>query len=376
MLRRFIVCVCFLFSLAHHSVCFSATEGKELHLSFDQAENEVLGRFQQDIPRIESITNKVAIYEVTVSGTLPDNYSDTLRSKLGRLILTSNRLRLIDCPQCQVARLVKDEKGELRYESTSEEKGRPGKMASEVGVKELLYAELNYSSSDVTLRIRVVSASDQEILWTGEYSTSGLVRDRGKLVNKEYNYEVLTNGDSLSQMIIGEIAFSMVFSPGVLWIPTIDEGSGSQRLFYPSIDIVIGEKFDSGYKRFGFLFGAAANAAEGAGIGRALPFVIRVAPQFRYTFNPYNTSFARISIAGEMGGLISTGLATAYVGFGPEVTMVKRFSVSLTPMYMLPTTVKGGRILVAGEQGLTSQAQPDQGKFGGFALLLKGSMNW
>src|SRR5258708_3071922 len=74
---------------------------QELHLSFDQAENEVLGMFQRDLPRLEALGQKLAIFEASVSGALPANYSSSLRNKLERIVLTSNKLRLVDCPQCQ-----------------------------------------------------------------------------------------------------------------------------------------------------------------------------------------------------------------------------------------------------------------------------------
>jgi hypothetical protein len=351
---------------------------RELRISFEQAENEVLVRFRQDLPRIEALTTKLAIYEAKASGDLPANYSESFRNKLSRIVLTSNKLHLMDCSQCQVSRLIKDPEGQLRYEAFSEEPGRPAKVAAELKVSELLYADLQYNQSDLRLRVRLVTVPSQEVLWTAEYSTSDLIKDRGKLVEKEYDMESIGRGDSLSQVIVGEIAFSCVFSPGIIWVPTIDEGRGSSRVFMPSVDLVIGEKYDSGHKRFGFLFGGAFNAADGSTAGgKMLPWMLRIAPQYRYTFNPYNTSTIRYSIAGEIGGLISASLVTAYAAVGPEFQLVKRFSVSAMPMYILPTTVKGGTSITIAENGqVNNQAQPDQGKFGGFGVIIKGSLNW
>lgn len=355
----------------------AAPQEKALHITFDQAENEVLGMFRQDLPRLEGLTSKFSIFEVTATGTLPNNYIASLKSKLERVTLTSNKLRVIDCPQCQVSRLVKDAEGKLRYEVISEEPGRAGRLAKQIGVEDLLYADVNYTSSDLRLRVRLVKADNGELLFSREYSTADLVKRRDNLIKKEYGIEDVGQGDSLSRMLIGEIAFTVAFSPGTMLLPTIDDGKGSSRMFYPSIDILIGEKFDGGHKRFGFLFGAAVNAAEQAEVGKLLPYAIRFAPQYRYTFNPYDTSFARYSILTEMGGLLSAGMVTAYAGFGPEVTIVRRFSLSLMPMYILPANVKGVQIVNATEgKPDATVTTPDQGRFGGFAILLKGTMNW
>lgn len=350
---------------------------KLIHMPFEKAETEVLSRFRQDLAVLEKSVNKIAVYQVAATGRLPSDYSQSLRQKIEEIILTSKQIQLIDCSKCQVSRLVKDDEGNLRYEAFSEEPGRPAKIASELGVDYLLYVDMNYTQSDLALRTRAVRVASGEVAWTNEYSAASTLQDRERIAAKEYGLEQTTGGDSVSHIIIGEIAFSVVLSPGIAWLPTIESNYYSSRAMYPSVDFLIGEKYDNGHKRFGFLFGAIVKAAEDTAYEKQLPWAIRIAPQFRYTFNPYNTSSARVSILSELGGFVSDRLATAYISVGPEMMMVKRFSLALMPMFILPVSMGGDKVVVEKDDGTfdtTSSSSAD--RFGGFGVLLKGSMNW
>jgi hypothetical protein len=121
-----------------------------IHVGFSEAEADVIGLFKKDLHHLEGLTPKTALFEVTAAGTmLPDNYSTSFRSKLERLIVGAKNLRLLDCPQCQVSRLVKDGEGKLHYEAVSEEPGRAAKVAKELGVDDLLYAHIDYSPGEL-----------------------------------------------------------------------------------------------------------------------------------------------------------------------------------------------------------------------------------
>lgn len=347
-----------------------------LRISFEKAENEVLALFARDLPKIEKVTTELAIYEVRASGQLPPDYTKGFRSKLERILLTSKVLRLKDCPSCDESRLIREEDGQLRYETHNSDPQRPYRIATQIGVGHLLYAELNYTPEDLQLRVRLVDTTLKQIQWTSEYSTADVVKTRERVVTGETE-DTLAHGDSLSRVIIGEIAFTTVVAPGVLYLPSINSGAGSSPLFYPAADLFIGEKYDRGRKRFGFLFGAAINMGKGSSTGKPLPFLIRIAPQFRYTFNPYNVSSARYSVSGELGALFSAGMVTAYVGIGPEITMMERFSVSLTPMYIIPASVAGALVLNQRPDGSFENVPGAEiGKFGGFAMMVKGNINW
>ncbi len=346
-----------------------------LRVTFEKAENEVVSLFGRDIPKLEQIATDLVLYEVRLTGALPEGYEKSLRNKLERILLTSKTLRLKDCPSCEQSRLIREADGRLRYEEQNSDPVRPYRLASELGAKHLLFIEVSYTPEDFQLRARLVESSRKEVSWAAEYSTSDVVASREQLVNSGSNS--LEQSDALSRVLIGEIAFTTVLAPGVLYMPSINTGSGTSPLFYPSVDLLIGERYDRGRKRFGFIFGAAVNMATGPIRGKPLPFAIRVAPQFRYMFNPYNISSARYSISGELGTVISAGVVTAYIGVGPELTMMQRFSVSLTPMYILPAQVAGSQVLTQQPDG-TFQNAPgsDIGKLGGLALMAKGNINW
>jgi hypothetical protein len=50
---------------------FAEQKTKLVHIPFEKAETELLSRFQQDLPRLERIADKVALYQVSATGNLP-----------------------------------------------------------------------------------------------------------------------------------------------------------------------------------------------------------------------------------------------------------------------------------------------------------------
>jgi hypothetical protein len=145
--------------------------------------------------------------------------------------------------------------------------------------------------------------------------------------------------------------------------------------FMPAADIVIGETFDHGYKRFGLEVSGAFNAGASPDTGKPLPFALLIGPQYRYTFNPYNVSQAKYSLFGGAGGFISSGLTSGYISLGLEMTMIRKFSVSLAPMYIFPVSVNGPQILGQSPDG-TIQNQPGAkiGNFGGVGIAARVNM--
>lgn len=351
-----------------------------LRVPFEKAENEVLDLLKRDLSKLEDAAQEVSVYEIKTSGRLPQDYRRDLRAKIERTLLHSKRLKIKQCTACEQARVYRDEKGEVKYESSSTDLSRPAKLASEIGVDHFLYAEMSYTPEDLQLRVRLVEPTSGQIRWTKDYSTADVVKTREGM--NDADSDELGHRDSLARVLLGEIAFTTVLSPGVGILPTIDNGSGASMTAYPSFDLFIGEKFDRGRKVFGFLLGGTFTIGNTGGMeenngSKPLPWALRMAPRFRYVFNPYSMTTARFSIAGEVGGLISTGLATAYVGLGPEIAMINRFSVSLTPLYIFPGTVTGTQVFTQSPDGGFSEAGAKaSGKFGGAGILFKASINW
>lgn len=356
----------------------SSDDVEWLRVPFHQAEDQVLELFQRDLPKLEDKAREVAVFETKVSGSLPSDYRRHFRAKLERTLLTSKQLKIKQCQNCEQARIYRDEKGEVKYESSSSDLSRPAKIASEIGVDHFLYAEINYTPEDLQMRVRMVNASTGELRWAKDYSTADVVKTRENL--NDADADELGHRDSLARVLIGEVAFTTVLSPGFGILPTIDKGNGTGVTGYPSVDLFLGEKFDRGRKVFGFLIGGTFTVGEADEKSRKepLPWALRVAPRFKYVFNPYNIVTARYSIAGEIGGFISSGLATAYVGLGPEIAMIKRFSVSLTPIYIFPASIKGTQVFNQSSDGsFASAGTPDSsGRFGGFGVLMKANLNW
>jgi hypothetical protein len=345
-----------------------------LKIPYDKAENEVLSLLQRDLPKIAESANDLAIYEVRTSGQLPVDYHRTFRSKLERVILTSKNIKVKQCINCEESRLYKTDSGELRYESFSTDPARPAQIASQIGVGHLVYCELAYSPEDLQLRVRVTKPTTGEILWSKDYSTADVVKTRQAL--NDSDPDELGHRDSFSRVMIGEIAFTTVLSPGVSIVPSIDVGNGSQLISMPAVDIFIGERYDRGRKFFGFQIGAGFNMTGASPQVKPLPWMMKVGPKIGYVFNPYNTTTARYSITGELGGIISTGLATGYIGIGPEVTMIHRFSVSLTPIYAFKGSVTNSQTLIQQDDNTFTSTEEGGGKWGGLGILAKACIHW
>ncbi len=346
-----------------------------LKIPYEKAENEVLALFQRDIVRLEESADSVAVFEVKTVGQLPPSYHKIFRAKLERVLLTSKKIKVKDCTGCEEARLIRTEKGEMRYESESTEPGRATKLSSQLGTDHLLYADLTSTSEDVRLRVRMIDGATGSLTWTKEYSTADIIKTREALTDSGSGD--LGTSDSLARVIIGEIAFTTILSPGVSFMPSIDTGSGTSSALLPSFDLFIGEKFDRNRKAFGLQVGAMANLGSSPNQGKPLPWAMKLGPQFRYYFNPYSMTTARWALHFEIGAMISTGVTTPYVGLGPEMSMINRFSLSVMPIFILNADVSDTQILVQQADGSIPSSSPIKtGTFGGFGGVAKVNINW
>lgn len=348
-----------------------------LRVPFDKAENELLKLFQKDLPEVAKQSSEFVLYDIRVTGNISPAYAAEFKRKLETTLLSSGKIRLKDCPQCDESRVVRTESGEVRYESRSSDPARPARIAHETGVDHLLSAELEYTPEEVKLRLRLVQASTGTLAWTAGYSTADVIQTRESLADGEAR---IGKGESLSHVLIGEIAFTTVVSPGVSFLPGYSPSGQATRTAYPSLDILIGEKFDRGHKRFGFLIGTSLTLGEKQNPmsdTTHIPWFLRFAPQFRYTFNPYAAKNARYSIVSEVGGLISLGYSSAYLALGAEAQMINRFSVSVIPAYVMKASLKSSTQLYEQPDGSwNSSGQRELAKIGGLALFVRGNINW
>ncbi|MGZ3687702.1 MAG: hypothetical protein ACXVBW_05350 [Bdellovibrionota bacterium] len=330
--------------------------------------------FQRDLSKLEENVTALAIYEVKTTGRLPPAYHQSVKNKLERVLLTSKKLGLKDCRNCQEARLIKTEDGQVRYEAYSTDNVRMAKIANDIGAGTLLFAEESYTPEDLQLRVRAVSAESGKLEWSKEYSTADVTKTREGL--NDAGPDELGHRDALANVVIGEIAFTFELSPGMDFLPSIDGGGGYSLTTMPALDLFIGEKFDRGRKAFGFLLGAALNPGIAPASGTPLTFIAKIAPQFRYCFNPTNVTTARWSLLSELGAMIAPGMATAYAGIGPEITMIRRFSIGVSPIYILPANVASSSNLTQGSDGSFTPSTSSVGKFGGFGILTRVSVTF
>jgi hypothetical protein len=352
-----------------------------IKVPFDQAENEVLALLKQDLPKIRKKAQRITIIGVRLRGAIPKGESITAREKIERVFLSDTQFEVKDCKACTEAKLIRGEDGQLRYEALSIEDSRVKEKLLALGTDGVLEAELAYHPEDLKVLIKIVHPETHELLFSKQYSTADIIKTRQNLdesAGLDTPYDVLTHRDAFSRVIIGEIAFTPVLSAGMSYYPSVDNGKGSALTSMPSVDLFMGEKFDRGRRVFGFQIGAAMNLGTKPEAGTPLPFIIHVAPKFKWVINPYNVTTAKWAITGELGGIIATGYSSGYLGIGPEMVMIKRFSVSLTPMYILKREAAPEQTLVEGDNGTVINAGTNgsAGEMGGFAIAAKVNINW
>ena len=346
--------------------------------SYEDVERDLIEQFSKDVSRLEELSSDLTVFAVRVNGNVPQDYYRVLKGRIEGVLLRSAKIVLKDCARCDAAVVERTSDTDLTYYSLTDDPKFRQSVARELGTDNLLFIEENYSRSELRLQVRLISAQSGALLWTKEYTSSALAQRLNKAVD-----EMPAAGASHANKetsLLGGIAFRASFTPGFSYFPTINGGRGSEMIAYPTIGVSLGERFDSGYKEFGFGMYLSFDMTEGRGarVGKPAPFFLQMGPHFKYVFNPYNVTSARWIADFEFGALVSQGLTTAYLGAGPEIRMINRFSIGLIPALILRARAKSPDIKVKDEQGreIPIDAGKDEGEIGGLALLLRANITW
>jgi len=352
---------------------------KWIRVSYQKAEDEVLALLQKDLAHIEKVSTKVAVYQIKMNHLIPVHHKITLRSKIERILLSSEKITLKECTECEKAVIQQNSQGQLQYETLASRKDG-ATVANDVGAEQLINVSLEYSPEILALNIRISDPQDGEILLTRTYTTQNVIQNDGS--NSSFG-DGIGRDDSLQEVVIGQIAFAVSLGFGFSFLPTTDLGAGTRLVGYPGIELFLGERFNRSHSLFGFfLKGYAAISSEtdrddDGNVRHQLPFVASFGTRYRYTFNPYTTTRPRWGVRMEGGMMLSAGVTTGYLGVGPEVGLIRRFSVAVMPMYIIKTTVKTLPAIATNLAGQTKNFEGQSiGKFGGFGVGLNVNLNW
>lgn len=347
-----------------------------VEVEYDEAENEMVRLFMNDLGPLEEIGGRVVLYQVRATGQLPAGHHKVLRSKLEQVLLNSKKLTLVDCGTCDQSRLERDDTGKMRFHSRYSSVDEQKKIADELKVDKFIIAELKYRPEEMSLRLRMVRPQDQAVLWQEEYSSQDVVQGR-----KKFSLEkgAGVKGENLSRLVIGQIAFGATVNLGVTYLPAIQKPNGVDpgRSGYPTVGIAIGEHFDQMSKYFGLGIEAMVNFGDNLPGAEVLPWALKLGPQFKYTFNPFEMSNPRWIAGVDFGALISPGITTGYIAVGPELKMINRFSVAFQPMYILSADAKEAQVINQQDDLSFASGESDvKGKFGGLGLMMKVNIYW
>ncbi len=339
-------------------------------ISFKEAETALLASFKKDASALKERVSDLVILDVRVTGEgLPSNYRSQLKGQLERVLVESESIAVKDCPACMVGRFSRNAQGDWVYQNGSQSTD----PAKAVGATHALIAEADYSPENFELRVRIVRADSSSIIWSKAYSTQEEARKAEAAAHGED-----PNGNQLGQRLIGEIAFTVVVSSGITFMPGLSSGGlSADMLPYPQVSLLLGEKFDRGSKAFGLKVNALVGIPTGGAGSLPPPYYVGAGPAFKWTLNPWERRSPRWSFEFEGGALISSNVATAYAGIGAEMLMMERFSISAVPMFIIPGSVGSPPVMVDNGSGTFQQmSSPALGKVGGFALSLLMKFNW
>ncbi len=350
-----------------------------IEAAYEDVERDLLEQFAKDLPRLEELAPQVTIFSVRANGQVPQDYYRVLRGRIESILLRSAKLVVKDCVRCDAGTIEREANGDVSYYSMADDANFRKTVAKEIGTNQFLLVEENYNQAELRLQVRLIHAENGAVLWTKDYSSIAMAQRLNKAVedgpvNSSSSYA------SRERSLIGEIAFRAAFTPGFSYFPTVNTGRGSELMAYPSLGITLGERFDSGYKEFGFGLFLSFDMTEGKGarVGEPAPFFMQMGPHFKYVFNPYNVTSARWIADFEFGALISQGVTTAYLAAGPEIRMVNRFSIALLPALILNAKAKNPDVKVKDETGreIPIETGKDEGTIGGLALLIRANITW
>lgn len=348
-----------------------------IETTYEDVERDLLEQFAKDLPRLEELAPKLTLFSVRANGSVPMDYYRVLQGRIEGILLRSAKIVLKDCARCDAGTIERGAEGDVSYFPMSQDVSFRRTVAKEIGTNHFLLVEQNYNQAEMRLQVRLIDAESGAIQWTKDYSSSAMAQRLNKAIEE---VPLGSSYASRERALIGEIAFKAAFSPGFSYFPTINTGRGSELMAYPSLGITLGERFDSGFKEFGFGLFLAFDMSEGKGarVGKPAPFFMQMGPHFKYIFNPYNVTSARWIADFEFGALISQGVTTAYLAAGPEVRMINRFSIAVLPAFILNARAKNPDVKVKDDTGrdIPIETGKDEGTIGGMALLVRANITW
>jgi hypothetical protein len=352
-------------------------------ISYDKMENELVKELAQDIYRNKVNFGSVAILDIKLPGGFPESRKSILTNKIIQA-LSQYEIPIKECDDCALWQISDDRMGNIKLEKQYPSSEQLAKKTLDMGAETYLVAKLEYHPQQLLLHIKTVRAFDKSIVWNKIYS-SDKKQNELNFYQRPHSNGIYSQ-DKLSSLLARQTSLHVALQLGVNVLPGIDEGQGGGMHAMPGVDIYFGERYYQSNRSFGLKMGGSfrltdksesdENEKTSREIGDPLPFAVTFGPKYVHHFNPLSHGI-KYSLASEAGLFLSSGMITGYVSSGPEITVVKHYAISLSPIYVLESKVDSSETFNEQDDGsFESEGASKQGRAGGFGYALKLTMNW
>ncbi|MFK7871894.1 MAG: hypothetical protein AB8C84_01815 [Oligoflexales bacterium] len=324
---------------------------------FHEVLDELLAEFGYDVKtgQIKGLKN-LAIRKVTVGETLPPSYKRYTQLLVSERIRENSSVRLIACTPCfsKTSTLVD---GKIVITSPATNLNQLKMAADQLGIDYFMDVVLVYHSTHMVLAFQVFNVATNEMVWARTYN-SETIRSRYQKLAIDYSQvEKSRPGEDYAP------DYRLIVGVGGAGIPNV--GGTSQDSSMLDVELRASERFDNRRSEFGMslaimmtVSSLAGNytAAEGTGsttteevdpdleipatpepFTSALGIYGLYAHNFLGAVESYND--IRQGIHAGIGGLISPGYITGLLRFGTDIYLGRRFVISLSGLYILPSQV-------------------------------------
>ena len=336
---------------------------------FHEVLDELLAEFGYDVKmgQIKSLKN-VSIRKVEVSNALPRTYEEYIELLVSERIRENSRVKLINCIPCKTRTSTLVE-GKLMITSPTTNLTRMEQAAAQLGIDTFMDVVLVYHTTHMVLAFSVFDTASKEMIWARTYN-SETIKSRYQKLAIDYSQVAKSRpGEDYSP----EYRFLLGLGGSIL--PNV--GGESKDNNFLVANFRGSEKFDNRTSEFGLLLSIHVSTSSllksypGTGTKKtttttapAEPTEIKPDP-YKTALGIYGTyghiflgpvesyNVVRHGIHAGLGGLMSTGYMAASGRVGWDVFFGRRFTSSLSLIFVGPATVvvKGEEVKTKGGAG-------------------------
>lgn len=330
---------------------------------FHEVLDEVLAEFGYDVrmKQLDGLKN-ISIRRVAVSDTLPQSYSDYVELLVAERIRENSRVRLISCIPCKTrtSRLVD---AKLRITSPITNVTDMNQAAESLGIENFMDVVFVYHTTHMVLAFQIFDTNTKEMVWARTYN-SETVKSRYQKLAVDYSQVAKSRP---GEEYVPDYRY--MFGAGGAFVPNLNGDAGDSTMM--AVEFRGTEKFNNRHSEFGLMldfynsFSTFISEYPSSGVDATTPepkpgptpfktafgLTALFAHNFLGSIESYNT--VRYGVHTGVGVLFAPGYLPGTLRLGLDSYFGRAFAVSMTSMYVMPSTilVRGANIATKGGPG-------------------------